>query len=145
MGGGGGGGFAVCSPSQCFASPAKRTALTRRPSQHRQRGSAPALGASFSEKRGRPGTRRLSEPDPQFGASQDEEAFRNPARGQEAGDAATHLRALLSHGWICPSPNCRVRPRSVAVSGPGDGAPRGVMVAAEAQPMIHFLDAPACH
>lgn len=105
-----------------------------------------ALGASFSEKRGRPGTALFSEPDPQFSASQEAEAFGNLARGQEAGDVATHLPALHSHGWICPSPSSCVRPHSShSQSRLGDDAPRGVIVAAKAQPMIHILDALACH
>lgn len=54
-------------------------------SQHRRRGSARALAASFSEKLGRLRAKLFSKSDPYLGAFQEAEVFRNPAASTETG------------------------------------------------------------
>lgn len=54
-------------------------------SQHLHRGSAPTLGARFSEKLGRLGAKLFSKSDPYLGAFQEAEVFRNLATSVDAG------------------------------------------------------------
>lgn len=158
-----------CEPCKANSAIPARRVGRQRSSQHLHRGSAPTLGARFSEKLGGLGAKLFSKPDPYLGAFQEAEVFRNLATSigtghfgklrQELCDETTSLCALprrkVSALWVflhcallnLPKPKL-LRETVLTYSheqAEEDNAPCSVIAAASVQPMIHFLDTLTCH
>lgn len=131
-----------CKPSKANSTIPARHVGRQHSSQHRQRGSVPALGARFSEKRGSLGAQLFSESDPYLGASQEAEVFRNLApsigtgcfsKGESRAVKKKPRICLFSpeekrqliqspctvHSWTCTSRNACVRLHLLTQAGQG--------------------------
>lgn len=131
-----------CKPSKANSTIPARHVGRQHSSQHRQRGSVPALSARFSEKRGSLGAQLFSESDPYLGASQEAEVFRNLApsigtgcfsKGESRAVKKKPRICLFSpeekrqliqspctvHSWTCTSRNACVRLHLLTQAGRG--------------------------
>lgn len=74
-----------CQPCKANSTAPAQRGGRQRSSQHLHRGSAPTLGARFSEKLGRLAAKLFSKSDPYLGAFQEAEVFRNLAPSVDTG------------------------------------------------------------
>lgn len=156
-----------CEPCKANSTIPARRVGRQRSSQRLHRGSAPTLGARFSEKLGRLRAKLFSKSDPYLGAFQEAEVFRNPAASTDTGhfgklgqgpcDETTYQCALprrtasalglfALHIADAAQAGSPARDRTYShEQAAEDNAPRSVIAAASAQPMIHSLDTLTCH